>query len=225
VPDERIALAPHAVDVTRFSDPHGAYDERVVQWRKKLGISPDSRAVLFAGKLVAKKDPLLLLEAYLESGATGHLIFVGDGVQEGEIRARAQGRPDVHFLPFQNQQAMPAVYRLGEVFVLPSRGPGETWGLALNEAMACHRPVIASSKVGGARDLVVQGLTGWQFEAGNRQQLTSALRTALTCERYVLRDMGVAARREIAHWSVEVAAEGIERAVMGFAAGSAVTSL
>jgi glycosyltransferase involved in cell wall biosynthesis len=225
IPDERIALAPHAVDVVRFSDPQGTHEERAVQWRTELSISPTSRAILFAGKLQVKKDPLLLLDAYLASGVPGDLIFVGDGELMREIRARAQGRRDVHFLPFQNQQAMPAVYRLGEVFVLPSRGPGETWGLALNEAMACQRPVIASDKVGGARDLVTQGLTGWQFEAGNLQQLKEAVRAALTCQPHVLRNMGTAARREIAHWSIEAAVEGIERTVMRYVSGTAVTTL
>ncbi len=43
------------------------------------------------------------------------------------------------FLDFQNQQKMPLVYRLCDIFVLPSMGPGETWGLAVNEAMACKR--------------------------------------------------------------------------------------
>jgi glycosyltransferase involved in cell wall biosynthesis len=81
----------------------------------------------------------------------------------------------VHFLPFQNQSLMPVVYRLGNVFVLPSQGPGETWGLALNEAMATGRAIIASSKVGGARDLILPGTNGWIFESGDRGALERAL--------------------------------------------------
>jgi glycosyltransferase involved in cell wall biosynthesis len=56
-------------------------------------------------------------------------------------------------LPFQNQSHMPIVYRLGDVFVLPS-AHGESWGLAVNEALACGTPVIVSDRVGCAADVV-----------------------------------------------------------------------
>ena len=49
---------------------------------------------------------------------------------------------------------MPSVYRLGDALVLPSLGPGETWGLAMNEAMACGIPVFGSTKCGGSIDLI-----------------------------------------------------------------------
>ncbi len=216
VADERIAFAPHAIDTKRFHDRDGTHERRAAEWRQGLGIPAGVRTVLFAGKLQPKKEPLLLLETFLESGAPGHLIFVGSGVLERELRARAEGQARVHFIPFQNQQAMPTVYRLGDVFVLPSRGPGETWGLALNEAMASRRAVISSSKVGGARDLVQQGVNGWVFEAGSREQLTTVVRRALECDSETLRAMGEAARCTSAEWSIAAAAEGIERTVVGF---------
>jgi glycosyltransferase involved in cell wall biosynthesis len=55
---------------------------------------------------------------------------------------------------------MPVAYRLADVFVLSSQGPSETWGLAINEAMACGRLVVASSKCGGATDLIDNGGNG-----------------------------------------------------------------
>lgn len=213
VPDGRIAFAPHAVDTARFADASGASEARAAQWRAELGIRDDEPTVVFAGKLTSKKDPLLLLEAFRHCGVRGHLVFAGNGALEEELRRRAADRADVHFLPFQNQSAMPAVYRLGSVFALPSRGPGETWGLALNEAMACGRPVIASSKVGSARDLVKEGINGWTFESGDVAALTRVLREALSCDVCTLRQMGANARQESAKGSIEAAAEGIARAV------------
>ena len=133
---------------------------------------------------------------------------------ESELRQRARDRTDVHFLPFHNQQAMPSVYRAGDVFVLPSCGPGETWGLALNEAMACGRPVIASSKVGGARDLINAGETGWVFESGDGRQLASVLQAMLTCDTSQLRRMGEAARVVSSRWSTEETAARIEEIVV-----------
>ncbi len=220
VPAERIRFAPHAIDTTRFADPDGSQQRRAVQWRTELGIEPHARTLVFAGKLLGKKDPVLLLEAFQRSGRARHLVFVGDGELQSELRRRAAGRSDVHFLPFQNQSFMPAVYRLGDLFALPSRGPGETWGLAVNEAMASGRPVIVSDKVGGARDLVTPGVTGWVFESGNRDDLVAAVEKAFGCDNETLHGMAEAARHESARWSIEAAAQGIERAVVEFAGAS-----
>jgi glycosyltransferase involved in cell wall biosynthesis len=217
LPHERIAFAPHAIDVKRFADPDGVHQARAAQWRHELAIPPGARTLIYAGKLVPVKDPLLLLEAFMNCGAPGHLVFVGDGALERQLRASASGRTDVHFLPFQNQQAMPAVYRLGDIFVLASRS--ETWGLALNEAMAARRPVIAGSKVGGARDLVVEDATGWMFESGNLPQLTAVLKRALTCDQATVNAMSAAAELASARFSVEAAAAGMESAVLEFARG------
>jgi len=216
VPSERIAFAPHAIDAKRFCASDAGHEEQVARWRDELDIAPSARTLVYAGKLVPKKDPLLLLEAFIRAEVPGHLVLVGEGALEPELRSRAAGRTDVHFLPFQNQRAMPAVYRLGDIFVLPSRGPGETWGLALNEAMATGRPVIASDKVGGARDLIAHGVTGWKFESGNLPQLTELIKRTLTCDPRILGQMGAAAERESARWSVEAAARGIESAVLDF---------
>lgn len=217
--EERIAFAPHAIDTRRFADTDGSHAALASRWRDELGIPPAARTVVFAGKLQSKKDPLLLLEAFSRCGASGYLVFVGNGELEGQLKAHARGRRDVHFLPFQNQSAMPSVYRLGDVFALPSRGPGETWGLALNEAMASRRPVIAGSKVGGARDLIAGNVNGWVFQSGNLDELAAVLRNALVCDDATLGAMGIASLRESARWSADAAAAGIEGAVLRFRAG------
>lgn len=216
VPEDRITVVPHAIDTRRFADADGAHARRAEQWRQELSIPPTARTLLFAGKFQQKKDPLLLLEAFSRSGAAGHLVFVGNGALEDALRTQARGRGDVHFMPFQNQQAMPAVYRLGDVFVLPSRGPGETWGLALNEAMASRRPVIAGSKVGGARDLLTEGINGWTFQSTSLEQLTDVVTRALSCSDPALEAMGAAAELESARRSIDAAAQGIESAVVKF---------
>jgi glycosyltransferase involved in cell wall biosynthesis len=218
VPAGRIGFAPHAIDTKRFAD--ATHDLQAARWRAELGIPRGARVILFAGKLIPKKAPQLLLEAFIRSKGSAHLVFVGSGALESQLRGRAQGHDSVHFLPFQNQQLMPAVYRIGDVFALPSGGPGETWGLALNEAMACSRPVIASSKVGGARDLVISGSTGWMFEAGELDALTATLEAVCACDDTELASFGRAARQCSELWSIEAAAAGIEQAVLQFATGA-----
>jgi glycosyltransferase involved in cell wall biosynthesis len=215
LPQKRIAFAPHSVDTVRFGYD-ASQDSRAVQWRLRLGIGPDAIVFLFAGKLQHQKNPELLLDSFAAlheaSGARSHLVFVGNGELEVGLKAAAGGNNNVHFLPFQNQTSMPAVYRLGDVFVLPSRT--ETWGLALNESMASGRPVIASSRTGGARDLIEQNVTGWTFDSGDRKSLTDVMHQAVDRGRAGLRDMGMVAQARSAAWSTEASAQGIADAVL-----------
>jgi glycosyltransferase involved in cell wall biosynthesis len=68
---------------------------------------------------------------------------------------------------------MPARYLLADIFVLPSRGHYETWGLAVNEAMHLGVPCLVSDLVGCQRDLVTPGETGWVFSADDPEALAS----------------------------------------------------
>lgn len=210
----QLVWAPHSVDNDRFADRGGNLTREARDWRKGLGIDDDATAVLFAGKLEAKKAPDLLLEAFLRHSRTAHdhLIFVGTGPMEGELRMRSAGESNIHFLGFQNQSKMPLVYRLAEVFVLPSRGPGETWGLAVNESMASERPVIVSDRVGCAPDLVARGGSGLVVTAESVASLASAL-TGLMDNVSRRREMADAGRREIARWSLSEQAARIQDAV------------
>jgi glycosyltransferase involved in cell wall biosynthesis len=74
---------------------------------------------------------------------------------------------------------MPSRYLLADIFVLPSRGAYETWGLAINEAMHLGLPCLVSDVVGCQRDLVIPGKTGWVFPADNLSALAATLSTAL----------------------------------------------
>lgn len=170
----RLVYAAHAIDNDRFRDADGRYEEHARSWRGELGISSNEIVFLFAGKLEAKKDPELLIEAFRSLTVPAiRLIIVGNGELEKELKQKAAADSRILFLDFQNQRQMPVVYRLGDVFVLPSKGPGETWGLSVNEAMASRRAVLVSDRCGCAADLV-QG-NGVIFEAGNKTALQDAL--------------------------------------------------
>jgi glycosyltransferase involved in cell wall biosynthesis len=214
LPEQRIALAPHSVDTVRFGADSVVHENRAAAWRQELGISPDAIVFLFAGKLQSKKNPYLLLDAFKSLNNGSHLVFVGNGELEAQLKNRAATLANVHFLPFQNQTAMPAVYRLGDLFVLPSQGPEETWGLALNEAMASGRGVIASSKVGGARDLIQTGENGWMFDSGDQKGLEDILRRAVEGGRTIIQALGSTAQARSAQWSTEASARRITEAVL-----------
>jgi glycosyltransferase involved in cell wall biosynthesis len=151
--ENQVVYAPHAIDNERFADPTGKYTEQANFWRLELGINKAATVLLFVGKLETKKNPFYfrqLIEKTVGDGIVG--IMVGNGSLEEELKKNAPS--NLIFLPFQNQSIMPIVYRLANVLILPSNGPSETWGLVINEALACGTMVYASDKCGGAIDLL-----------------------------------------------------------------------
>ena len=154
----RLHACPHSVDVARFAEPADALEWQAAEWRTHLGISPAQTVVLFAGKFERKKRPVELMRTVQRLGNPDIVLaLVGGGELQNEIDGIAAAEPArFRVIPFQNQSRMPVVYRLGDLFVLPSAN-GETWGLAVNEALACGRPVLVSDRVGCAADVVEPG--------------------------------------------------------------------
>jgi len=178
----QINRARHAVENERFMGEMGdgkwELEGRAKKWRQELGIPDDKKVFLFAGKFEPKKDPLLLIQAFkqlIQKRSDIHLVMIGNGILEEQIKqeiSSSQSPISISILPFQNQSIMPIVYRLGDVFVLPSRGPGETWGLSVNEAMASGRAAIVSDKCGCANDLFPNEFSKYIFPAGDVDALT-----------------------------------------------------
>jgi glycosyltransferase involved in cell wall biosynthesis len=181
VPEHRLFRAPHCVENERFLASAATAAVEAAAWKEELGIARQDSVVLFAGKLEPKKRPLDLLAAFTQARlANASLLFVGSGPLEHQLRAHARDNPKVFFAPFQNQSSMPRTYAIGDLFVLPSFGKSETWGLAVNEAMCMSKPVIVSDHVGCARDLVVPYRNGLVFPAGDVNALAGRLEEALS---------------------------------------------
>jgi glycosyltransferase involved in cell wall biosynthesis len=205
VPPRKLFAAPHSVNAKLFEKSNPEHQQAARDLRLRLGIAPDAKIVLFAGKLVPAKQPMELLAAFLELNRPNTaLVFVGDGPERESLRSRIRegaGSVPVFFLPFANQSEMPARYLLAELFVLPSRGIYETWGLAVNEAMHMGVPCLVSDLVGCQRDLVTQGDTGWVFDPTDPSSLKKTLSIALD-------QLGSPARRETVRRAVEIRIAG-----------------
>lgn len=175
--DNQLIFAPHVVDNQRFSYKNEENPNENLDFKKQLNIDSSHIVFLFAGKLEPKKNPQLLLKAFaeLELGEQYHLVMIGNGILESSLKHEFKDIQTVHFADFQNQASMPAVYEMADVFVLPSAGPGETWGLAINEAMANGTAIIASDKCGAAIDLVHPNENGFVFASNDIEKLKSYL--------------------------------------------------
>jgi len=213
VPSDRLFFAPHAVDNDRFLAQAEIAIQEAMTWKQELGIPESDNVILFAGKFEPKKRPLDLLQAFLEANLDRvSLLLVGDGELERDLRITAAKHRNIYITPFQNQSLMPRTYAIADLVVLPSYGSGETWGLAINEAMCMGCPVIISSHVGCAQDLVVPNLNGLIFPAGDTEALANCLKEAFS-DRLRLKTWGEASRKIIEQYSYTQTTEGLSKAL------------
>lgn len=198
---ERIFPVPYAVDNDFF-----AARAEAEPLRAALGLPAGRKVVLYAGKMMPRKHPHTLLQAWQALPDRPLLLFAGTGELEGRLRTMAAGDPDVHFLGFRNQTELPALYALADVFVLASER--EPWGLAINEAMACGTAVVASDQCGASADLVDETV-GAVVPAGDVSALAAALARVLP----QAATLGAAAQRRVAGWDFEADVAGIMAAL------------
>lgn len=179
-PSEQLFFSPHCVDTDWFAAR--ATREARRQMRERLGRSPDTPLLLFAGRLKPFKRPIDLIAAAAQCRASGlnvEVIIAGDGELRrdlADIAARQQ--VPLHLLGFCNQTEMPAVYSASDCLVLPSDGR-ESWGLVANEALACGRPIIVSDACGCAPDLARDGRAGRRFPVGSVKALAENIQDAM----------------------------------------------
>ena len=177
IKDELIFTACNAVDNDFFTA--AAADARHNAMARRSELRAPDRYFLFAGRLVREKGVFELLSAYatlneqirLQTG----LVFAGDGPcrQQLEERAAAISPGKVMFAGFAQREQLAAYYALAEMLVLPTYS--DTWGLVVNEAMACGLPVILSQVAGCAPELVRQNWNGLLIPPRNVRSLAAAM--------------------------------------------------
>lgn len=202
LPESRLFFSPHCVDNQDFA-------AKAELARRAPRDGRATRAVLFAGKLVERKRPFDLVRALAlatRQGCRAEAVFVGAGELEGSLRREAASSGvAATFHGFQNQSRMPSVYAMADLLVLPS-DHRETWGLVVNEAMACGVPAVVSDAVGCGPDLIEAGRTGAVFPLGDVAALAEAIRSTLALPpEAVRRHLG----EKMAVYSPAAAARGV----------------
>jgi glycosyltransferase involved in cell wall biosynthesis len=208
---ERIFRVPHVIDNRYFADQADCLVDRHSELRRRWGLDDSATVFLFTGKLIDKKRPLDFLRAIqlaAESDAPVKGFVVGDGPLRGECEDFVLlNTLPVTFAGFLNQSEIAQAYVASDALVLPSDSR-ETWGLVVNEAMACGLPCIVSDQVGCGPDLIVQHETGHTFPLGDIDYLGQLL-TYYGKHRLELAEMGQAARRMAGGYTPAVAADGV----------------
>ncbi len=219
IPPERLVSAPYCVDNAIFQRAAARLAGHRLELRSSFGVTDDSPVALFCGKLVDKKQPLMLLEAFRRVRETTRcwLMFVGDGPLGAviDMEVERQGIQDVLRAGFLNQGEIAAAYASADVFVLPSK-IHETWGLVVNEALNFSLPVVVTDRVGCANDLVRDGWNGFVVPHDDPGRLAEALRT-LVADADLRREFGARGRSLVDRYSVEACADGIVAACLAAA--------
>ena len=216
IPDNRLFFAPYAVENERFQAEATRLANERDQVRAEFGLrKAGGPVILFMGRMIDKKQPLFVLEAFrrVRERQECQLLMVGSGPLENEVRSAIirDKIQDVSMAGFLNQTEISRAYASADIFVLASRAH-ETWGLVVNEAMNFGLPIILSDKVGCAPDLLRDTRNGFIVSSAEPSQLAKRLATLVASEG-LRRSFGRASFQLINQWTHQMAVEGVIAAV------------
>jgi glycosyltransferase involved in cell wall biosynthesis len=214
VKGEFIYTAPNAVDNVLFAA--AAARARQDSDAACLNLNLPDRYFLFVGRLVREKGVFDLLAAYakLEKDVRRGigLVFAGDGEVRAELeeQARAVSPGVVRFAGFIHREHLAEYYALADAMILPTHT--DTWGLVVNEAMACGLPVVVSTVAGCVADLVDEGWNGFFCVPSDAASLAVAMKK-LADNPQLCATMGANSVKRISQYSPQAWADGLVCAV------------
>jgi glycosyltransferase involved in cell wall biosynthesis len=212
VPAERISFTPYSVDNDWWLSQSGKVNRAEI--RATWGVPSDAPVILYCAKLQPWKRPQDLLRAFAKmTSQNSVLVFAGEGPLRSELEKEAQQLGVLErcrFLGFVNQSQLPSVYTASDVFVLPSIY--EPFGVVVNESSLCGCAVVASDRVGSARDLIAPVDPELIYPFGDIAALTAILEK-LSADPVRCRKLGLAARTRMVTWSPADTVAGTVQAV------------
>lgn len=213
---ERVFVAPNAAQIPTSKNTI-LEAERL---KEKLGLR-GKKVILYFGRLIERKGLSVLIEAFARLKAEvndAFLLIAGDGPfrEEAEEKCRILAIENVCFSGPVGEEKKASYFSLADVLVLPSISTGrevEIWGLVLNEAMCLGKPVISTLGVGGAYDLIKNGVNGYVVKERDVVALYERLKKLLT-DQYTATKMGLEAKETIENgFTFDVMEQGFAQAI------------
>lgn len=197
VDSNKIRLIESGVDVDNFANVAPDKDLRA-----NLDIDPAAAIVCTTATLAERKGIKYLIEAVSmlkNRNRNIHLIIAGIGELRAELEKLANDLGvNASFLGFYKDT--PALLASIDVFVMASLAEG--LGVAVLEAMAAGKPVVASA-VGGLRESVIDGKTGFQVPPADSSALAHAIDTLVSSPK-MAREYGLAGQERVrSNYSLE----------------------
>ena len=169
---DNVSVIPNGIDCWKKFNP-ALYDRHTQ--RRKLGLEADDMAVFFIGRLSPEKNPDVFVRAaamVIERCDNARFFIIGDGPMRGEIERMLSKIADsrLKFLGYQSD--IPLYLCSADIFVLPSKIEG--CPSSNIEAMAMGVCVI-STDVGGVRDAVQDGKTGFLVSPNSAKEIADKI--------------------------------------------------
>lgn len=186
------------------------------QARRAVGLPPGVPVLLFAGRIQPLKGLEVAVRTLgLVSGSPILVVVGGPSGPQGQAEldgarrlAHQLGLSDrVRFVPPQPHELLSTYYRAADVSLVPSRS--ESFGLVALEAAACGTPVVAAA-VGGLRNLVEEGRTGFLVDTRDPWDFASAVESLLG-DRWRAAEMSAEAATKARGYTWGAAAAGLRQ--------------
>jgi glycosyltransferase involved in cell wall biosynthesis len=214
---KRVHVITNSVDVARLEASSG----EALQTRSELGLRQDDIVIVNVGRYDEQKGQTYLLKAMraiVRKEPRARLVLVGWGPLEETLRA------EVHELGLEDHVVLaverPDAYRIvvaGDLFVFPSLFEG--LGIALLEAMAAGKPVVATD-IAPLTEVVRRDVDGVLVPAADPEAIATAV-LGLLGDPVRMSALGQAARARVrAHFGIERSATAYERVFFGLARGT-----
>ena len=203
---EKVVIGHNTVDISFFAERANALCKSQEYWTLRDRIAPVS--LLFVGRLIEGKGFRSLIAA-LERLRTLEftLVVLGDGPLRQKLEAETQKCGfKIFFEGFRNTEELPLYYTACDIFVFPTLN--DIWGLVVNEAMACGKPIVSSTEAGVSYDLVRHGANGWVVDPRNTEQLCNYL-GKLIADKDLRRRMGETSSSIIQQFTPRALADAI----------------
>ena len=183
------------------------------------------QVLISVGRLVHRKGQDKLLEALPQILLTHPdiiLLFVGVGPRQKKLDQLVRSHELSNYIRFVGRiayDALPDYFRLGDLFVMPSRSrlaglEVEGLGLVYLEASACGIPVVAGAS-GGAPDAIIQGKTGLVVDGTKVDEIARTINELLDNPTQ-LAAMGQAGRAwTVERWSWQIWGERFREVLLG----------
>jgi glycosyltransferase involved in cell wall biosynthesis len=203
MPLERFAIIPNGIDIHAFVPTSDK-----VSLKRQLHLPEDKPVVgLVAYFKEVKNLPLFVevAERLVQQGIDAHFVLVGDGPERPRIEQliTQKGLDSRFTLPGLCETPL-IWYQAFDILLLTSYS--EALPLTILEAAACEVPAVAAD-VGGVRDVIVEGVTGFIAPSGDVMRLADSVKQLIESPPLRLQ-MGHAAReRVIRCFSSEVMAQ------------------
>lgn len=178
-PEEKIRCIPNFVSLSEFVPK---YDP--------------GKYFLYLGRLSSEKGILTLIRAFMQlTSPKAELCIVGDGPIKNQLEGEAAADSRIRFTGYLSGVALKETTRNALSVIVPSEWY-ENAPISVLEALALGKPVVGA-RIGGIPEMIKNGIDGYLFASGNKDDLNEKLEHFLAMSDKQIREMGQMARQKV----------------------------